>query len=555
MAHTRHYANPSPRPRCADASTVCRTALRRRLDAGAPICWRSDEPRRARRRVRPQRARGGDHARAVGAARARARGRRAGGRRRRDRGAHAAGLPRTTPSRRFTRPAPPRRCSRACRWSATGCAGSIPPVCYAHPLPDGSAVALYRDLDRTAASLDASTPATASAGARSPRRASRTSTRCARRCSAASRPCAGPLRLAAGLGPRGMLDFARLLLMPAQSLGEELFAGDGPRAWLYGSAMHSDVPPGGAGSAIAAAYLNLLGHGVGWPSPEGGAGRLAEALVVLPAASSAARCAPARSVTRVLARARPRRRRRARRRRAARRAAGDRRRDARRARRRSPAMRCPPATPARCAATATARRRSRSTGRSTGRFPGARPRRAKPAPSTSAARRPSCSRRRGDARRACPSARSCCSASSRSPTPRARPPGSHTAWAYTHGPHTVDWAARARPPRASAWRPRSSASRPGFRERILARHVLAPGRPAAPQRQPRRRRRRRRQLLARPGHLPPGAVARPLPHAGARAVPRQRRHLPGRRGARRARPRRRAPGARRAAPQRFSPRT
>ena len=92
-------------------------------------------------------------------------------------------------------------------------------------------------------------------------------------------PLRGPLRLAAGLGPRGMLDFTRLLPMPAQALGEELFAGDGTRAWLYGSAMHSDVPPVGRGSAIAAAYLNLLGHGVGWPSPEGGAGRLADALV------------------------------------------------------------------------------------------------------------------------------------------------------------------------------------------------------------------------------------------------------------------------------------
>ena len=50
-------------------------------------------------------------------------------------------------------------------------------------------------------------------------------------------------------------------------------------AWLYGSAMHSDVPLTGAGSAIAGAYMNLLGHGVGWPSPEGGAGRLADALV------------------------------------------------------------------------------------------------------------------------------------------------------------------------------------------------------------------------------------------------------------------------------------
>jgi phytoene dehydrogenase-like protein len=43
--------------------------------------------------------------------------------------------------------------------------------------------------------------------------------------------------------------------------------------------MHGDVPPTGAGSAIAAVYLTLMGHAVGWPSPRGGAGRLADALV------------------------------------------------------------------------------------------------------------------------------------------------------------------------------------------------------------------------------------------------------------------------------------
>jgi len=76
-----------------------------------------------------------------------------------------------------------------------------------------------------------------------------------------------------------MVEFARLLLMPASALGGQLFAGGDARAWLYGAAMHGDAPPGSAGSAIAAAYLDLLGHGVGWPSPEGGAARLADALV------------------------------------------------------------------------------------------------------------------------------------------------------------------------------------------------------------------------------------------------------------------------------------
>ena len=34
-----------------------------------------------------------------------------------------------------------------------------------------------------------------------------------------------------------------------------------------------------AGAAIAAFYLNLLGHAVGWPSPRGGAQGLTDALV------------------------------------------------------------------------------------------------------------------------------------------------------------------------------------------------------------------------------------------------------------------------------------
>jgi phytoene dehydrogenase-like protein len=66
--------------------------------------------------------------------------------------------------------------------------------------------------------------------------------------------------------------------MPVEALAHELFRGQGARAWLYGAAMHGDVPPHGAGSAIAGTHLNVMGHAAGWPSPEGGAGRLTDAL-------------------------------------------------------------------------------------------------------------------------------------------------------------------------------------------------------------------------------------------------------------------------------------
>jgi phytoene dehydrogenase-like protein len=76
----------------------------------------------------------------------------------------------------------------------------------------------------------------------------------------------------------GILEFARLLLMPADRLAEELFEGPHARAWLYGSVLHGDVPADEPGSAIAGAYLQILGHAAGWPSPRGGAGMLTTAL-------------------------------------------------------------------------------------------------------------------------------------------------------------------------------------------------------------------------------------------------------------------------------------
>jgi phytoene dehydrogenase-like protein len=154
-----------------------------------------------------------------------------------------------------------------------------PRACYAHPLEDGRGAALYRDLDATAASLEALTPgdgerwrafAAPFVGAFDAVRDTML---------AGFPPLAGPLALLTRAGPVALARFTALLPASAGALGRRLFAADGSRAWLYGSAGHGDVPPDRAGSAIAAAYLNLLGHGVGWPSPEGGAQRLTDALV------------------------------------------------------------------------------------------------------------------------------------------------------------------------------------------------------------------------------------------------------------------------------------
>ena len=154
-----------------------------------------------------------------------------------------------------------------------------PEACYAHPVPGGRAVALYRDLDRTAESLDASS---AGDGARwrafvAPMLEGFEGIRAT--VLGGYPPVAEGLSLVRGLGPFGTARFAGLLPSSAGRLGRRLFAGRASRAWLYGAAAHGDVPITRAGSAIAGVYLNLMGHAVGWPSPAGGAERLTDALV------------------------------------------------------------------------------------------------------------------------------------------------------------------------------------------------------------------------------------------------------------------------------------
>jgi phytoene dehydrogenase-like protein len=154
-----------------------------------------------------------------------------------------------------------------------------PEACSAHPLPDGDAVVLYRDLDATARTLDRQHPGDGERWTSfvTPFLTSFEAVRATML--AGFPPIGGPLRLLRDAGPLSSVQFARLLGGSAVGLGRRLFDGDGSRAWLYSAAMHGDTPPDGAGAAIAAFYLNLLGHAVGWPSPRGGAQRLTDSLV------------------------------------------------------------------------------------------------------------------------------------------------------------------------------------------------------------------------------------------------------------------------------------
>jgi phytoene dehydrogenase-like protein len=154
-----------------------------------------------------------------------------------------------------------------------------PESCFATPLPDAPAPALYRDMDRTVASLDAVHAGDGAAWRAFAEPFLGSWDAVAATMLSGFPPVGGPVKLLTQAGPLRSLGFARLLAESSIGLARRTFESGGARAWLYGAAMHGDTPPHMPGGAIAAAYLNLMGHAVGWPSPRGGAGRLADALV------------------------------------------------------------------------------------------------------------------------------------------------------------------------------------------------------------------------------------------------------------------------------------
>ena len=164
------------------------------------------------------------------------------------------------------------------------------PVAMVHPLPDGRAIALHRELEPTVASLEAVRPGSGRAWAELVRPLLRRE-RLVRKVALSPLPPLAPaLALAVRLRRPG-IELARLLAGSAATLGQRALGGDEPAAWLGGSAVHSDLAPDAPGSAAFSFFLHLLGHMVGWPFPRGGAARIPDALVRrLEAAGGTLRC-------------------------------------------------------------------------------------------------------------------------------------------------------------------------------------------------------------------------------------------------------------------------
>jgi phytoene dehydrogenase-like protein len=149
----------------------------------------------------------------------------------------------------------------------------------AHPHPDGRCALLSMDLEETCASLDEFAPGDGDAW----RRLFDLWRRAGPHLVGSLLTPLPPIRPAAGmlnaLGPRGLADFARFSLLPARRMAEESFRGEGGGWLIAGNALHADLTPESSGGGMFGWLLCGLGQQHGYPVPEGGAGEITRALV------------------------------------------------------------------------------------------------------------------------------------------------------------------------------------------------------------------------------------------------------------------------------------
>jgi phytoene dehydrogenase-like protein len=153
------------------------------------------------------------------------------------------------------------------------------PDVLAHPTPGGPTLVLSQDLDRTAASLDGFAAGDGDAWRELFGQWTRIGSALVDSLFTPFPPVLAGLRLGAKLGPSGAVDFARSGILPVRRMADEHFAGAGGGLMLAGNALHADLTPEAAGSGLFGWLLASLAQDVGFPVPRGGAGQLTAALV------------------------------------------------------------------------------------------------------------------------------------------------------------------------------------------------------------------------------------------------------------------------------------
>jgi phytoene dehydrogenase-like protein len=142
-----------------------------------------------------------------------------------------------------------------------------PPIALAHPLDDGTTMLLNRSIEDTSATLGPDAHAY-----------TRLMTPLVTHWDAIVSAFIGPLRLSPLLHPLALAPFALSAMRSARGLAEQRFQGEQARALLAGMAGHSMLPLERLASAAAGLSLMAAGHIYGWPLPRGGSQKIADAL-------------------------------------------------------------------------------------------------------------------------------------------------------------------------------------------------------------------------------------------------------------------------------------
>ena len=141
-----------------------------------------------------------------------------------------------------------------------------PPVAMAHPFDDGSAALLYQSVKETAETLGQDS-----------RRYSDLISPLLKNWDALIVDLLGTFRQFHH--PLKLMSFGAKYFQSATNLAKHQFTGSRARGFISGLCAHSVIPLEQIPSAIFGIVLGLAGHAVGWPIPQGGSGKITQAVL------------------------------------------------------------------------------------------------------------------------------------------------------------------------------------------------------------------------------------------------------------------------------------
>ncbi len=153
------------------------------------------------------------------------------------------------------------------------------PAVLGHPYPDGRWALLHRDRQETARLADAEHPGDGEAWLEMVAQWDRLGDSLLGALLSPMPPVRHALGVLARLPRAGGLGMVQQLLTPAMDLGHAELGGDALRILMAGNAGHADIPLEASGSGLLALIMTMLGQQVGFPVPRGGAVGLTDALV------------------------------------------------------------------------------------------------------------------------------------------------------------------------------------------------------------------------------------------------------------------------------------